>query len=99
MGLDPDPVPEVEAARARLLASQHAAEQARADYHHAIRRLQAAGGSLREIVEALRLSHRRSTRSSTKAPSRRGRGGAAVDNDRGGWRARFAVARVRSAPS
>jgi ClpX C4-type zinc finger len=39
--------------------SQHAAERARADYHHAIRRLHAAGASLREIAEALRLSHQR----------------------------------------
>jgi ClpX C4-type zinc finger len=59
MGLDPELVREAEAARARLLASQHAAERARANYHHAIRRLHAAGGSLREIAEALRLSHQR----------------------------------------
>jgi hypothetical protein len=39
--------------------AQHAAERARADYHLAIRRLHAAGGSLREIAEALRLSHQR----------------------------------------
>jgi hypothetical protein len=39
-------VREAEAAQARLLASRHAAEQAKADYHHAIRRLHAAGGSL-----------------------------------------------------
>ena len=59
MGLDAELVREAEAARARLLESQHAAEQARADYHHAIRRLHAAGGSLREIAEVLRLSHQR----------------------------------------
>ena len=59
MGLDADLVRDAKAARARLLASQHAAEQARADYHHAIRRLHAAGGSLREIAEVLRLSHQR----------------------------------------
>jgi ClpX C4-type zinc finger len=59
MGLDADLVRDAEAARARLLVAQHAAEQARADYHHAIRRLHAAGGSLREIAEALRLSHQR----------------------------------------
>jgi hypothetical protein len=59
MGLDAGLVREAEAARARLLESQHAAERARADYHHAIRRLHAAGGSLREIAEALRLSHQR----------------------------------------
>ncbi len=59
MGLDPKLVRDAEAARQRLLESQHAAEQARADYHHAIRRLHAAGGSLREIAEVLRLSHQR----------------------------------------
>jgi hypothetical protein len=59
MGLDPELVRDAEAARARLLESQHAAERARADYHHAIRRLHAAGGSLREIAEVLRLSHQR----------------------------------------
>jgi hypothetical protein len=59
MGLDPELVREAKAAREFLLASQHAAERARADFHHAIRRLHAAGGSLREIAEALRLSHQR----------------------------------------
>jgi hypothetical protein len=59
VGVDPDLLRDAEAARERLIESQHAAEQARADYHHAIRRLHAAGGSLREIAEALRLSHQR----------------------------------------
>jgi hypothetical protein len=59
MSLDPELVRDAEAARERLLESQHAADRARADYHHAIRRLHAAGGSLREIAEALRLSHQR----------------------------------------
>jgi ClpX C4-type zinc finger len=59
MGLDPELVREAEAAREQLAVSQHAAERARADYHHAIRRLHAAGGSLREIADALRLSHQR----------------------------------------
>jgi hypothetical protein len=59
MALDPDLVRAAEAARARLLEAEHAAERARADYHHAVRRLHAAGGSLREIAEALRLSHQR----------------------------------------
>jgi hypothetical protein len=58
-GLDPELVREANAAREFLLASQHAAERARTDYHHAIRRLHPAGGSLREIAEALRLSHQR----------------------------------------
>ena len=59
MRLDPELVREAKAAREFLLASQHAAERARVDYHHAIRRLHAAGGSLREIAEALGLSHQR----------------------------------------
>jgi hypothetical protein len=59
MGLDRELVREAERAREQLAVSQHAAERARADYHHAIRRLHAAGGSLREIAEALRLSHQR----------------------------------------
>jgi ClpX C4-type zinc finger len=59
MGLDPELVHEAEAAKERLAVSQHAAERARADYHLAIRRLHAAGGSLREIAEALRMSHQR----------------------------------------
>jgi hypothetical protein len=59
MGLDSDLLRDAKAARARLLEAQHAAERARVDYHHAIRRLHAAGGSLREIAEALRLSHQR----------------------------------------
>jgi hypothetical protein len=52
IGLDPELVREAQVARERLWGSQHAAERARADYHHAIRRLHAAGGSLREIAEA-----------------------------------------------
>jgi hypothetical protein len=59
MGLDQDLVRAAETARERLLEAEHAAERARVDYHHAIRRLHAAGGSLREIAEALRLSHQR----------------------------------------
>jgi len=59
MGLDRELVREAERAREQLAVSQHAAERARADYHLAIRRLHAAGGSLREIAEALRLSHQR----------------------------------------
>ena len=59
MGLDQELVREAEAARERLVELQHAAERARVDYHHAIRRLHAAGGSLREIAEALGLSHQR----------------------------------------
>jgi ClpX C4-type zinc finger len=59
MGLDPELVREAERAKEQLAVSQHAAYRAKVDYHQAIRRLHAAGGSLREIAEALRLSHQR----------------------------------------
>jgi ClpX C4-type zinc finger len=59
MGLDPELVREAERAREQLAVAQHAADRAKVDYHQAIRRLHAAGGSLREIAEALRLSHQR----------------------------------------
>jgi hypothetical protein len=59
MGLEPELVREVERAKEQLAVSQHAAYRAKVDYHQAIRRLHAAGGSLREIAEALRMSHQR----------------------------------------
>jgi hypothetical protein len=39
--------------------TQHRAEQAKDSYHQAIRRLYLTGGSMREIAEALDLSHQR----------------------------------------
>jgi hypothetical protein len=45
--------------RDRLLDLQHETERARVDYHDSIRRLHAAGGSLREIADNLALSHQR----------------------------------------
>ncbi len=59
MTLDKDTLTTAEQARNRLLELQHSAEVARVDYHHTIRKLHAAGGSLREIAEALGLSHQR----------------------------------------
>jgi hypothetical protein len=59
MGLDPELVREAERAKEQVAVAQHAAYRAKVDYHLAIRRLHAAGGSLREIVEALRMSHQR----------------------------------------
>jgi hypothetical protein len=59
MGLDQELVREAERAKEQLAVSQHAAYRAKVEYHQAIRRLHAAGGSLREIAEALRLSHQR----------------------------------------
>jgi hypothetical protein len=59
MPLDPDRLNEATEARDRLLDLQHEVERARSDYHHAIRRLHAGGGSLREIADCLGLSHQR----------------------------------------
>jgi Clp amino terminal domain, pathogenicity island component len=57
--LDPTTLREARDSRDRMLEAQHALESARADYGHAIRRLHAEGGSLREIAESLGLSHQR----------------------------------------
>ena len=59
MRLDPELVREAERAKEELAVAQHATYRAKVDYHQAIRRLHAAGGSLREIAEALRMSHQR----------------------------------------
>jgi ATP-dependent Clp protease ATP-binding subunit ClpA len=50
---------EAKQARDRLIAAQHEVDDARADYHHAVRRLHASGASMREIAEALGISHQR----------------------------------------
>jgi Clp amino terminal domain, pathogenicity island component len=57
--LDATQLREARESRDRMLEAQHALESARADYGHAIRRLHAEGGSLREIAESLGLSHQR----------------------------------------
>jgi hypothetical protein len=57
--LDPVTLREARESRDRMLEAQHALERARADYGHAIRRLHAEGGSLREIAESLGISHQR----------------------------------------
>jgi ATP-dependent Clp protease ATP-binding subunit ClpA len=57
--LDPTTLREARESRDRMLDAQHTLESARADYSHAIRRLHAEGGSLREIAESVGLSHQR----------------------------------------
>jgi len=52
-------VASTEKARERLLDLEHEAERARVDFHHGLRRLHAAGGSLREIADRFALSHQR----------------------------------------
>jgi hypothetical protein len=55
MTLDEQLLGEAKTVRERLLDLQHEVERARVDYQHVIRRLHAAGGSMREIAEELGL--------------------------------------------
>ena len=59
MPVDPELLTAARAAEARLIDAERAADIARADFHHSVRRLQLSGGSLREIADALGLSHQR----------------------------------------
>lgn len=59
MPLDSGLLGQARAAQARVIEAENNAEAARADFHRAIRRLQLAGGSLREIAEEFGLSHQR----------------------------------------
>jgi hypothetical protein len=59
MTLDPDLIARARVAAAALADADRAALQTRAEYHTAIRRLHLGGGSLREIAQALSLSHQR----------------------------------------
>ena len=59
MSLDSRLLDQARAAEARAVVAERDAELARADFHQAIRQLQLAGGSLREIAEEFGLSHQR----------------------------------------
>ena len=59
MALDEQVLAEARELRQRLVDLESQTAHARVDYHHAIKKLQAEGGSLREIAEALELSHQR----------------------------------------
>lgn len=59
MTLDEELLAQVTEARNRLDAVEDAAYEARARFHQAVRRLHAAGGSMREIATALAMSHQR----------------------------------------
>jgi AraC-like DNA-binding protein len=59
MTLDEKILGEAKELRDKMLDLQHEEERTRADYQHAIRRLHANGGSLREIADELGLSHQR----------------------------------------
>ena len=56
MTLDEQMLKKAQREAARFAESERAALLARADYHTAVRRLHLAGGSLREIAEALGIS-------------------------------------------
>lgn len=59
MPLDPSLLSQAKAAETRVIDTEQAADVARAEFHAAVRRLQLAGASLREIADALGLSHQR----------------------------------------
>jgi hypothetical protein len=59
MTLDEQVLAEAREVRQRLVELESQTAHARVDYHHAIKKLHAAGGSLREIAEELELSHQR----------------------------------------
>jgi len=59
MTLDPRLLEQARTAGTALVETERTALLARADYHTAIRRLHLAGAPLREIAEALSLSHQR----------------------------------------
>ena len=59
MPLDSSLLGQARAAEARAIDAEHDAEVARTEFHRAIRRLQLAGGSLREIAGEFGLSHQR----------------------------------------
>src|SRR5262252_8735451 len=59
MALDSGLVSQARAAEARVFKAERDAAAARAEFHRAIRQLQLAGGSLREIAEEFGLSHQR----------------------------------------
>lgn len=59
MVLDEALLRETRQAKDRVIELQLEADRAQVNYQHTIRRLHAAGGSLREIAEALGLSHQR----------------------------------------
>jgi hypothetical protein len=59
MPVNPELLAAARAAEEHLIDAERAADIARADFHHSVRRLQLSGGSLREIADALGLSHQR----------------------------------------
>jgi ATP-dependent Clp protease ATP-binding subunit ClpA len=84
--LDSTLLSEARSSRDRLLELQRDLEKARADYNHAIRRLHAQGGSLREIAEDLGVSHQRVHQIVDSAEVGPARGGPHRGGHRFSWR-------------
>lgn len=59
MAIDTELLASARAAEARLVEAERALDLARAEFRYGVRKLHLAGGSLREIGEALNLSHQR----------------------------------------
>jgi AraC-like DNA-binding protein len=59
MAVDPDLLKAARDAQARLVDADRAMDIARAEFRHSVRRMHLGGGSLREIADALGLSHQR----------------------------------------
>jgi Clp amino terminal domain, pathogenicity island component len=72
MPLDEKTLEDARKARQVLVDLESQTAHARVDYHHAIKKLHAAGGSLREIADALDLSHQRVHQIVEDASDRRG---------------------------
>lgn len=59
MEVDEDLLRQARRAAARFADAQHEAERAKAEYHQAVRRLHMVGAPMREIADALKVSHQR----------------------------------------
>jgi hypothetical protein len=71
MAPDREPIETAKAARRRLIDAQLATDRARAEYEHAVRRAHAGGTPLRQIADALGVSHQRIHRIVDAGPPRR----------------------------
>jgi DNA-directed RNA polymerase specialized sigma24 family protein len=71
MAVDEELLTAARAAQARVVELERAVDLARAEFRYAVRKLHLAGASLREIGDALNLSHQRALlhRASRPAPA------------------------------